>query len=138
MTELDQALEQCKNRAADQSLYYEVFLNTRFSIPTLAGKEAADSAEEGIENQISPVVHKAEGKSFLLLFDSEERFYSWTNGAVGSANLLGHVVIDLVPEGVSLAVNLGTRFYKELTPEEIGYLKGVVARIREVMAQGEN
>ena len=138
MTELDLALDRCTKGLADQSAYYETFLNTRFYIPVATEKDqaAGDTAER--EGTIAPIfLNEGEGKSSILLFDTEERLNTWTNGAVSTAHLFGHVIIEMVSEGKYLAVNVGTRHKKEFVPEEIAYLKGVVQRIRAAMERGE-
>ena len=136
MNPLDQVLEQCKNRVADQSDYYELFLNTRFFIPVLLGESSAVTEDGSLEEKINPVLLKGDGKSSIMLFDSEERFNSWTNGAVGHVAFLGHAVIALTPPDLHLTVNPGTRFTKEFVPEEIALLKRVVHKCREELSRG--
>jgi len=101
--------------------------------------DAAPAAEAEERASIAPIfLNEGEGKSSILLFDTEERLNSWTNGAVQSVHLFGHVIIEMVPEGKYLAVNVGTRYRKEFVPEEIAYLQGVVKEIRAAVARGES
>lgn len=135
MTELDLTLTRCLKGEIDQSSYYELFLNSQYYLPVATEKDEA--GEAGTGETIAPIMlTEGEGKTSLLLFDTEERMNSWTNGAVGYRLLPGHVIVEMVTEGKYLALNVGTKFKKEFIPAEIDYLKSVVRQVREAMPEG--
>ncbi|ALC17276.1 putative peptidyl-prolyl cis-trans isomerase [Desulfuromonas soudanensis] len=128
MTELDQALDKFIRDDKEQAQYYDLILNTNFYIPTLEDETAAGKTTVIENDTINPIVLEAEGKSYLMLFDSEERLSAWAKSAVAYVVLPGHAIAAMTPPDLHWAVNVGTSFSKEFVPEEIGWLKEIVEK----------
>ena len=124
MSALDQALENFIADEAAQNQYYEEVLNTEFYLPL------NDAPDENPEN-VAPLILEADGKLYMMLFDSEERLTGWAEGEVPYARYMGYQLAELTPEKLHWAINVGSQFSKELVPEEIDWLKQAVAAHRE-------
>jgi len=116
MTELDQALEKYREDDEQQATYYELVLNTDFYIPI------CDPSEEEQES-VAPLVFESEGKSYLMLFDSEERLTAWAKQEVRHAVIAGHLLAQISTPEIHWAVNFGDGNAKEFVPDEIKWLK---------------
>ena len=119
MTELDKALEKYIQDENEQAQYYDLVLNTDFYIPIT---EALDSPLEEQEN-VTPLIVETDGKPYLMLFDSEERLFSWARQEIHYVVIAGFGVAELSTPGLHWAINVGGQFAKELVPDEIGWLK---------------
>ncbi|MBE0596106.1 MAG: SseB family protein [Desulfuromonadales bacterium] len=129
-TKLDQALqafEQDRDDPANQSGFFDLFLNSTFFIPTVDGK--TEVAAEGMDEQghVVPLVIEAEGKDFLMLFDTEERLRNWAEAETSFVEVAGHVVAAMSEPPLHWALNVGSEPSKLFQPEEIAWLKEVVA-----------
>jgi peptidyl-prolyl cis-trans isomerase C len=121
MTALDEALEKYINDDNEQAQYYQLVLNTDFYIP-LAADDSDTPPEE--REQLTPLVLESEGKSYVLLFDTEERVNSWSKKPIEYMILAGYELVKHTPAGLHWAVNLGSERAKEFVPDEINWLKG--------------
>ena len=61
----------------------------------------------------------ADGKSYLMLFDSEERMSAWVQGPINYVVLSGFKVAEISPTELHWTVNIGDGFAKEIVPDEI-------------------
>ena len=116
MTELDQALEKYREDDEHQDAYYDLVLNTDFYIPTC-------EPEDENPDSVVPLLFESEGKSYLMLFDSEERLTAWAKQPVRHAVLAGHLLAEIATPEIHWAVNFGDDNAKEFVPEEIKWLK---------------
>jgi hypothetical protein len=133
MTELDKLLDQCIKEEAEQNSYYDLVLNSNFYIPILEDDPelAAD------DDLVTPVVLEADGKPYMMLFDSEEKLRGWADEIVKFIVLPGHSVVEISTPELYWALNIGTDFQKEFVPEEINWLKDVVRQCQAEAAKNE-
>jgi len=136
MTELDQALTKFVQDEKEQAAYYNLVLNTRFYIPTVDDKAAAGKATVSKDDTFSPLLLEADGKRYMLLFDSEERLSTWAKQPTPYVALPGRALAGVTPPSLHWAMNVGTGYAKEFVPEEIGWLREA-ARKADEEAQGE-
>lgn len=127
MTELDTLLDQCIKQQAEGNSYYDLVLNSNFYIP-IHEKESDSAADD---DQVTPVILEADGKPYMMLFDTEERLHNWADEAVKFIVLPGHAVVEVSTPELYWALNIGTDFQKEFVPEEISWLKDVVTRCQQ-------
>lgn len=117
MTELDQALEKLMQDEEQQAQYYDLVLNTDFYIP-ICEPEAGESQES-----VAPLLLESDGKSYLMLFDTEERLTAWAKQTVPFAIIAGYQIAEFSTPELHWAVNIGGQFAKEFVPDEISFLK---------------
>jgi len=120
MNELDQALQAYVQDENQQARYYELILNGDFYIP-LQPVDARPSPTA--PDAVRPLVLTAEGKRYMLLFDSEERLTQWAGRPTPFAILAGHAAAAVSTPELHWAVNLGSGYAKEFVPEEIRWLR---------------
>lgn len=120
MTELDTALTKYLQSDEYQADYYDLVLNTDFYIPI---DYEGDSATLGSKESVSPRIYESDGKSYLMLFDSEERLSAWAKNPINYVILAGFKVADLSIPDLHWAVNIGGGYAKEFVPDEIRWLK---------------
>lgn len=122
MTALDDALEKYIADDNAQAEYYNLVLQTDFYIPI-----QDDGSDMPIEQResVTPLVFEADGKRYLLMFDSEERVNSWSKEPVKYMILAGYEMVKHTPAGLHWAINIGSECAKEFVPEEINWLKGL-------------
>ena len=116
MTELDTALEKYIGDDKNQSEYYELVLKSDFYLP-IAGPEANNTDE--VQESVTPLIFDSEGKSYLMLFDCEERLTEWSKEPVTYAIIAGFKLAEISTPELYWAVNVGSEF----VPEEISWLK---------------
>jgi len=129
MTELDQALEKYMQDENQQAAYYNLILNSDFYIPI--EEDDSDTPLTG-KAAVTPLILESEHKSYLMLFDSEERLSSWAKQPVNYVLLAGFKVAELSPPELHWALNTGVSFAKEFVPEEISWLKEVASSESEL------
>jgi hypothetical protein len=120
MTELDQALEKLMQDEQQQAQYYDLVLNTDFYIP-ISEADTDDSIED--KEAVTPLIFESEGKSYLMLFDREERLTDWAKQPVPFVVVAGFQIAKLSTPDLHWAVNIGGQFAKEFVPDEINWLK---------------
>lgn len=131
MTEIDQALSALRANPDDQkaqSGFYDLFLNSSFFIPTV--DEEIETGERGKETIEVPLVIESDGVDYLVFFDQQQRLNDWAEKDVPSLQLPGHVLAEMTPAGLNWAMNIGTDYNKQFLPDEIAWLKDVVARCK--------
>lgn len=124
MSELDQALEAYLQDETAQDAYYRLILDSDFYIPLQP--EEGDSPPADLPS-VRPLILTADGKHYLPLFDSAERFEDWSNQPLHSAILSGKGAALITTANMHWAINLGTGRAKELVPEEITHLRNLAA-----------
>ena len=132
MTELDQALETLRANPDDhkaQSGFYDLFLNSIFFVPTF--EEMIDTGDKSAKEKVEvPMVIEADGIDYLVFFDEEQRLNKWAEKEAPSLKLPGHVLADMTTAELHWAMNIGTDYNKQFAPDEIAWLKDVVARCK--------
>jgi hypothetical protein len=136
MTELDAALEALRQDTRNpekQSRFYDLFLNSKFYIPTKITAENVDeTAEESDENgQNVPLVMEADGNDFLVLFSSLDRLNDWAKSEASYIQVPGHVIAENSTHPLHWVLNLGTEHVKIFVPDEIDWLKEAVALCKQ-------
>ena len=130
MTELDQALEVLKANPDDQTAqsgFYGLFLNSIFFVPI--GTETVKSEDESSEKKVDlPLIIESDGADFLVFFDQQQRLDAWAEKVVPCVQMPGHVIAEITSPNLCWAMNVGTEHDKQFAPEEIAWLKGVIAR----------
>ncbi|WP_432823400.1 SseB family protein [Trichloromonas sp.] len=131
MTELDKALEafqQDMDDTKNQSLFFDLFLNSHFHIPTIDSKDLPGGEESVEPGHAVPLIIEAEGNDYLMLFDTEERLYDWAKAKVSYVVVAGHVVAEMSESPLHWALNVGTECSKEFVPAEISWLRDIVVK----------
>lgn len=105
-----------------QTRFFDLFLNTVFFIPTCEDEGAA-----GEQSGKAPLVLSAEGRDYLMLFDTEERLVEWAGQDVPCLAAAGHVLASNTPAELHWMLNYGCEPCKQFTPEEIAWLQKAVA-----------
>ncbi len=123
------APEDVKYAAEDK--YYELFLNTVLYIPTWDVPEESKAGVLEEDVTIQPVIIEdesgEENKTFIMIFDSEDRLNEWADGQkVGIAGLLGHDVVTILGSANHMILNPSSECSKEFYPEEIEWLKSSI------------
>jgi hypothetical protein len=139
MTEVDKALQDFQQHVDDpafQSKFYDLFLNANFFVPTMEDLPPAGRQPES-GGQVVPLVIEAEGNDYLMLFDSEERLRSWAQAEVSFVEVPGHVLAEMSEPPLHWALNVGSEHAKQFLPDEIAWLREVVARCNARAAEGE-
>lgn len=131
MNALDQALEKFIQDDNEQTRYYDLVLNTRFYIPTAGQAVKTGTSRISHNDSISPIVIEADGKRYMMLFDSEERLASWAKKPVNYITFPGYAIVDMSTPDLHWAMNVGTDFSKEFVPDEIRWLKDAVKKHRK-------
>lgn len=121
----DDASEEIQNEA--EANYYDLFFNTVLFVPTWDIPEKPKAEELDDEMSIQPVIIEDESgednKTYIMLFDSEERLTKWADGKeVGIVGLEGHEVLNIFGSENYMLLNAGTEYTKEFLPEEIEWL----------------
>jgi hypothetical protein len=135
MTELDQLIESAiksEGKQEDVNKVYLLLLKSRLFVPVKKLTEAAASEEE----PFSPLFAKIEDQFFMAVFDTDERLVAWAGDKyleIDTVELSGRDVIAGINENVYLCLNVGTKFYKEFSPDEIKRLKMVVTKIDQLI-----
>lgn len=133
MTEIDQALARLRANPNDrkaQSGFYDLFLNMSFYVPTINQAVDRDEDDSGEEIEV-PLIIEADGIDYLVFFDQQERLNDWAEDDVPCQQLPGHVLVEMTPDKLYWAMNIGTEYNKQFAPDEIAWLKDVVARCKE-------
>lgn len=132
MTELDQAIQEAFLQQGKQDAVNKVhllFLKTSLYLPVK--KETPVELEE----PFAPLFVKEGDSYFMPLFDTLDRLVAWAGDHFDQMNyveIMGADCVRGVNEKVYLCLNYGTDFYKEFSPDEVKYLKKVVARIDQL------
>jgi hypothetical protein len=127
MSELDKALQAFLQDMDDQkaqSRFFDLFLNSTLYVPTFEEKD-----EEAVDDRgkAAPLVLSAEGRNYLMLFDSEERLRAWAQQEAPFVAVPGHVLATNTPEALHWMLNYGCEPSKQFTPDEIAWLRKAVA-----------
>ena len=132
MTELDQALEALRANPDDhkaQSGFYDLFLNSVFFIPTV--DEMIDSEDKKTKEKVEvPMIIVADDIDYLVFFDQQQRLNDWAEEEAPFLKLPGHVLAEMTTVELHWAMNIGTDYNKQFAPDEIAWLKDVVARCK--------
>ncbi len=131
MTDLDKALEafqQDMDDTKNQSLFFDLFLNSHLYVPIVDSKDlpgGADSVEPG---HAVPLIVEAEGNDYMMLFDTEERLHAWAQTKANYVVVAGHVVAEMSESPLHWALNVGSDSSKVFVPDEIAWLRDIVEK----------
>ena len=138
MTEIDQALATLRANPRDhkaQSGFYDLFLNHSFFVPTI--EEEVEIDDKGTRGKTEvPLIIEHEGTDFLVFFDQQQRLNDWAEKEATCLQLPGHVLAEMTPDGLLWAMNIGTDYTKQFFPDEIAWLKDVVAKCKAAEQSG--
>ncbi len=139
MTELDKALQALNANPDDptaQSAFYGLLLNSIFFVPI--GTETVTTDDESGKKEVElPLIIENEGTDFLVFFDQQQRLYDWAEKDVPCVQMPGHVLAEITSPDLCWAMNVGTDHGKQFAPEEIAWLKDVIARSKAVADEGK-
>lgn len=122
MSPLDDVLQQFNDNPEEaHQAFYEKVLNTELYVPL---KEAL--TEENPET-VSPMILEADGKGYVMVFDSEERLNAWAGQEAPHVIYTGFQLVQQTPDTLYWALNVGSEQTKEFVPQEIDMLKQVIA-----------
>lgn len=133
MTKLDQALVASREDRNMQPVFYDLFLNSLFFVPTIEETKQTDSKaadQEKADEGALPLLIEAEGKSFLMLFDTIKRLNDWADEDAKYVALPGHAITEMSLPNLHWAMNYGTEHQKQFEPDEIEWLKDVVRQAK--------
>ena len=134
MTELDELIAKAfasDGKQDDANKLYLALIRTLLFMPV--EKISAPIAPEG--EPFKPLFAHLDGNYFLLAFDAVERLQLWAGeqmDLIDYVEISGRDLIAGLGEQVYLVLNLGEKFSKEFSPDEIKRLKTVVARIDQL------
>jgi hypothetical protein len=126
MTELDKAHAALKANPDDPGTkmdFYLLFLNSIFFVPI---KKVDDSKNKEKKVEL-PLIIENEGHDFLVFFDQQERLNNWAGKHVHCAQMPGFALVAISSPEIYWAMNVGTEQDRQFAPEEIAWLKGVLA-----------
>ena len=140
MTDLDKAFEALRAEPEDQkaqSGFYDLFLNTLFFVPTV--KEMIQIDDEGTEEETEvPLIIDNDETDYLVFFDQQQRLNDWAEVEAPFVKLPGHLITEMTTVELHWVMNLGTDHFKSFTPDEITWLKEVVAHCKAEDAAAES
>jgi hypothetical protein len=132
MTEIDKALVELRDNPKDhkaQSGFYDLFLNHSFFVPTI--EEMIEVDDKGTKEKTEvPLIIENEGTDYLVFFDQQQRLNDWAEKEAPCLQLPGHVLAEMTPDGLLWVMNINTDYMKQFFPDEIAWLKDVVARCK--------
>lgn len=132
MTDLDKAFEALRAKPDDQnslSAFYDLFLNTLFFVPT--AKEMIQIDDEGTEQETEvPLIIENGDTDYLVFFDEQQRLNDWAELEAPFVKLPGHLLAEMTTSDLHWALNIGTDHFKPFAPDEIAWLKDVVAHCK--------
>jgi peptidyl-prolyl cis-trans isomerase C len=137
MTELDQKIAaafKSEGKQEDVNQVYLTLLWTTLYVPVQKEQPVLD------DEPFKPLFAKIDNHYFLIAFDTAERLTAWAGqdlNEIAYVELPGRVMIGWMNENVYLALNVGTEFYKEFSPDEIKRIKMIVSRIDQLKQQKE-
>lgn len=142
MTKLDQALAAGLQDRKMQPVFYDLFLNSLFFIPTVDEAEPTNSDKNKLKGEeeeegVLPLLVEADGKSYLLLFDTIKRLTDWADEDAKYVALPGHAITEMSLPNLYWAMNYGTEQQKQFDPDEIAWLKSIVRQAKEDAPQQE-
>jgi len=127
ITTLDKALDAARQDVEKQSAFYDAFLNSELFIPTLDDSSPDITPRRSAEGEaFMPYVVEQNGKAYLPVFDSVERLSKWIQRQVDYLSMPAHALIRSIQGDTYFALNIGTDFWKEFSPEEIQWLRSTV------------
>lgn len=129
MTDLDKAFEALRANPEDQkaqSGFYDLFLNTLFFVPTV--KEIIQIDDQGTKKETEvPLIIDNDETDFLVFFDQQQRLNDWAETEAPFVKLPGHSITEMTTVDLHWVMNLETDHFKTFAPDEIAWLKEVVA-----------
>jgi hypothetical protein len=134
MTELDEKLQQAYQHNSDQdkiNKVYTTFFRTNLYMPIT---RLIDQEEPFV-----PYYVVEDEQYFVPVFDTAERLQDWAEADLSNVDfvqLSGMEVLRGVGEAVFLCLNVGTKYYKEFSPEEVARLKLMIAKIDSFKKMG--
>jgi len=137
MTELDQKISdayQSEGKQEDVNQVYLTLLRTLLFIPVQKEKAVMD------DEPFRPLFANIDGNYFLIAFDTPDRLIAWAQNEINKiayVELSGRDMLAGINENAYLALNVGTDFYKEFSPEEIKRIKIIISKIDQLKIQQE-
>tara|TARA_R110000868_G_scaffold358005_4_gene619517 strand:+ start:2713 stop:3111 length:399 start_codon:yes stop_codon:yes gene_type:complete len=124
MTPLDQALEAAKTSQCKRNAFYGLLVSSTLYVPT-------HDTETDKPETFNPILAEAEGITYLMVFDTEEKLSAWAQTPMTFAPLPGHALIEITTGNIHWALNPGTDHAKILQPDEIAWLKDLVVKFKK-------
>ena len=139
MTDLDKAFEALRAKPENQkaqSGFYDLFLNTLFFVPTV--KEMIQIDDKGTEQETEvPLIIENDGTDYLVFFDQQQRLNDWAEVDAPFVKLPGHLITEMTTVDLHWVMNMETEHFKTFAPDEIAWLKDVVAHCKAEDAVAE-
>ncbi|MBV8801836.1 MAG: SseB family protein [Gammaproteobacteria bacterium] len=129
MTELDQKISaayQSEGKQEDVNQVYLTLLGTVLFVPVQKEKAVLD------DEPFRPLFANIDGNYFLIAFDTADRLKGWAQQDVNNiayVELSGRDMLAGMNDNVYLALNVGTEFYKEFSPDEVKQIKKIISKI---------
>ncbi|NIQ94839.1 MAG: SseB family protein [Desulfuromonadales bacterium] len=125
MSEFDKALQaflQDMDDQEKQARFFDLFLNTTLYVPTCEEGEGEEK-----QGKVAPLVLSADGRDYLMLFDTEQRLTDWAQQEAPCVAVPGHAIAANTPANLHWMLNYGCEPSKQFTPQEIAWLQKAVA-----------
>ncbi|MEA3465894.1 MAG: SseB family protein [Thermodesulfobacteriota bacterium] len=135
MTDLDKAFDLYMQDEEAQAPYYDLVLKSNFFIPVHSEGGTVGQQDLKDNNDIVPLILEAEGKEYLMLFESEERLTAWAKEETSYVVVSGDAIVQMTPPQLHLALNVGTDYQKQFVPDEINWLKEIIKQYSELVKQ---
>jgi hypothetical protein len=119
MTPLDQALEAAKTSQCKRNAFYGLLVSSTLYVPTY-------DTESEKSDKFNPILAEADGITYLMMFDTEDKLSAWAQTPMTYVPLVGHVLAEITTGNIHWALNPGTEHAKILVPDEVGWLKDLV------------
>jgi hypothetical protein len=138
MTELDKLIAAAyasEGKQDDVNKVYLNFLRSGLLIPVEKLPEGKVIDADSDEEPFKPLFANVDGNYFMLVFDTVERLRDWAADQmdlIDYVEISGRDIIAGLNDQVFLGLNLGAKFYKEFSPDEVLQLKKIVARIDQM------
>ena len=110
-------------------------MSSDFYIPVQGDEGKTGAQEITAAESIVPLVFRAEDEDHLMLFDSKERLLDWADEAVCYVIAAGDEIAQITPPELHWALNVGSDFQKQFVPDEIAWLREIVARVADLTAE---
>ena len=131
-TLLDEAIASAYTQGGEREAANRVWL-ALLKTPLYLAVDALAPRDPNISFQ--PLIAMVGEYCFLAAFDSEARFLAWAGEHakdIQHVQLSGRDLLAGIGDNVFLALNPGTPFYKEISPDEMKHLKKIIARVDQL------
>lgn len=133
LTKFESAVKNAYEHPTDSDItqsVYRILLQSQLIMPCQEKNQIANDGTSFI-----PLYTIEKNNIFVPIFDEYQKFKHWAKshkGKIPYISLSGReCIIGIIPEAY-LCLNLGTDYYKEISPKEILFLKNIVSKTQNM------